>query len=202
MLVRALWMSNERRYECLLQEQAATEGTTNCPKTYEHADLRTCRTQQNECLKPAHVLASGSGLCNKKKEKLCGLTTGMNLSDYPAKFCTNPGISAVLTLTVCTRCNCGLLASLDQLTLLACNAKKAPMSISVSLSLEERRLGLCLFPPMIQLGFRSALVAFAVFLTLEPCPCCCCHVLCCCLDHDLCLWPVRLFWGTLLLASP
>ena len=59
-------MSNGRGYVCLLQELGATVGTTNCPKTYEHADLRACRTQQNECPKPAHVLASGSGLCNKK----------------------------------------------------------------------------------------------------------------------------------------
>ena len=85
-------MSNERWCECRLQERAATVGTTNCPKTYEHADLRACRTQQNECPKPAHVLASGSGFCSKKKEELWGLTTGINVSDFPAKFCTNPGI--------------------------------------------------------------------------------------------------------------
>ena len=81
-------MSNERGRECLLQEQAATPDTTNCPKTL--------------------------------------------------RFCTKPGMSAALTLTVCTRFSCGLLASVDQLTLLACSAKKAPMSISASLGQKFR----------------------------------------------------------------
>ena len=144
-------MSNERGCECPLQEQAATPDTTNCPNTYEHAELRACRTQHSECLKPMHGLASGSGLCSWKK--LWGLTTGMNLTDFPSKFRTKPGMSASLTLKVCTRFSCGLLASVDQLTDLACRAKKAPMSISVSVSQKERRLGLCLLPPLVNLDF-------------------------------------------------
>ena len=137
--------------ECLLWEQA-TQETTNWPKTYEHADLRACRTQQNECPKPLHRPAPGFGLCSWKK--LWGLTTGMNLSDFPAKFCTKPGMSASLTLTVCTRFSCGLLASVAHGL---CNAEMAPMSISVSLSQRERRLGLCLFAAAGQLGFRLLL---------------------------------------------
>ena len=97
------------------------------PKTCEPADLRACRNQQNECPKPTHVLLSIRSL---QLEKLWGLTTGIKLSDFPAKFCSKLGMSAALTLTVCTLFSCGFLASVDQLTLLACIAKKAPMSIS------------------------------------------------------------------------
>ena len=121
-------------------------------------------------------------------EKLCGLTTGMNLSDFPAKFCTKLGISAALTLTVCTRFNCGLLASVDQLTLLACSIKKAPKSISVSLSQKERRLGLFLFPPQVNLDFGCS-CGLCRFLTPVFCLCHFCHGFCCCLDRDLCLYP-------------
>ena len=138
----------------------------------------------------------------------------MNLSDFPAKFCTKPGMSAALTLTVCTRFSCGLLASVDQLTLLACNSKKAPMSISVSLSQKERRLGLCLLPPLVNLDFGCP-CGLCRFLTPVSCPCCC-RVLCCCLDHDLCLcqcgsfgrhccrpsWNSRYSWHTLKPVKP
>ena len=84
-------------------------------------------------------------------EKTLGLDHRNEFERLPTKFCTKPGMSAALTLTVCTRFSCGLLASVDQLTVLACGAKKAPMSITVSLSHRERRLGLCLLPPLVYL---------------------------------------------------
>ena len=129
-----------------------------------------------------------------QQEKLGGFTTGMNLSDFPAKFCTKPGMSAALTLTVCTRLSRGLLASVDQLTLLACGAEKAPISISVSLSQKEQRLGLCLLPPLVNLGFGCS-CGLCRFVTLVSCPRCCCQVQCCCLDHDLCLCLCGSCWG-------
>ena len=55
------------------------------------------------------------------------------------------------------------------------------MSISVSLSQKERRLGLCLLPPLVNLDFGCS-CGLCRFLTPVSCPCCCCHVLCCCLD--------------------
>ena len=83
---------------------------------------------------------------------------------------------------------------------MACNANKAPMSISVSLSLKERRLGLCLFPPMVNLDSSCScglcrffdpgcLALVAVVTTLR---------LCLPRPRPLPL-PVRNLWGTLLL---
>ena len=119
------------------QTNAASGTGGNCGHHKLPKNVRACRLARMS--HPAKRMSKASAraslwIWSLQQEKLWGLTTGMNLSDFPAKFCTKLGISAVLTLTVCTRFNCGLLASVDQLTLLACNAKKAPMSISVSLS--------------------------------------------------------------------
>ena len=154
------------------------------PKTCEPADLRACRNHHNECPKPTHELASGGQVF--AAGKTLGLDHRDQIERLSAKICTKLGMSAALTLTVCTRFSCGLLASVDQLTLLACNAKKAPMSISVPLSQKQRRLGLCLLPPLVYLDFGCS-CGLCRFLTPVSFPCCCCHVLCCYFDHDLCL---------------
>ena len=185
MLVRALCMSTNVGMNAFFRNRRQLWAPQTAQK----------RTSMPTC---ARVAPSNMNVQSQRRCQPLGLvfatrkTLGLHHRDkferLPAKFCTKPEISAVLTLTVCTRFNCGLLASVDQLTLLACNAKRAPMSISVSLSQKQRRLGLCLFPQMVNLDFGcSCGLCRFFFLTLEPCPCCCCHVLCCCLVHDLCL---------------
>ena len=91
-----------------------------------------------------------------QQEKLWALTTGMTLSDFPAKFCTKPGISAVLTLTVHTiqLWPPGQHRPVDPLGLQRLEGTLSP-------SQKDRRVGLCLFPPIAWIS--AALVAFAVF---------------------------------------
>ena len=168
MLVRALCMSNERKCEnaCFrsrrqLQTPQTAQKRTSMPICAHVAP--SIVNVQSQCTGKPLDLVSAAG-------KTLGLTTGMNLSDFPTKFRTKPGMSAALTSTVCTRFSCGLLASVDQLTLLACGAKKAPMSISVSLSEQGTASRPVSVAATGQLGFGCSCGLCRFFLTLVSCP--------------------------------
>ena len=132
-------MSNERRYECLPQEHAATADTTNCSQ--KRASLPTC----------SHVATSKMNVQSQRTSQpldqvfAAGKTLGLDHRDQIERL---PSKILRETRDVSALFSCGLLATVDHLTLLACTAKKAHMSISVSLSQKQRRLVRLLLWPL------------------------------------------------------
>ena len=91
----------------MLQEQAANSGTPqNCPK--KRTSVPICaHVAPSIVIVPKPMHGASLWIWSLQQEKLWGLTTGMNLSDFPTTLCAKAGMLVALTLTVCTRFSCG-----------------------------------------------------------------------------------------------